>query len=111
MLPSEAAQARFRFTRLARCQNRLPPFEQLRQVFGVDRSLPPPAIGFVNAEAGIVAPALIEEVDVPVRARSPYQSRKPIDDAAEFVLHSGSFRDRRPDARIRRPTSERPASA
>jgi hypothetical protein len=53
--------------------------------------VPRQAIGFVNAKAGVFAPTLIEEVDVPVKARSPYQSGKRIDDAAEFVLHSGPF--------------------
>jgi hypothetical protein len=75
--------------RLARSQNESPAFEQLGQVFGVDRSLPPPATGFVKAKAGVFAPASIEEVDAPVRERGPYQSGKRIDDAAERVLHSG----------------------
>src|ERR1700730_17176443 len=91
ILSIEAPQARFHFTWLARSQNGSPAFEQLRQVFRVDRSLPRPAIGFVNAAAGIFAPALIEEVDVPVKARSPYQSGKRSDDAAELDLHSGPF--------------------
>jgi hypothetical protein len=91
ILPIEAPQARFHFTRPARSQNGSPAFEQLRQVVGVDRGLPPPAIGFVNAQASVFAPALIEEVDVAVKARSPYQSGKRIDDAAELDLHSGPF--------------------
>src|SRR5713226_3860117 len=89
----EAPQARFHVTWLARSQHGSPAFEQLRQVFGVDRSLPPPAIGFVNAKPGVFAPALIEELDAPVRERSPYQSGKRIDDAAELVLHCRSFRE------------------
>jgi hypothetical protein len=57
----------------------------------VDRILPPLAASFGNAKAGVFAPALIEEVDVPVRERSPDQSRKGIDDEAEVVLHPGHF--------------------
>jgi hypothetical protein len=34
---------------------------------------------------------LIQEVDVPIRERRPYQSRERIDDASELVLHSGPF--------------------
>src|SRR5713226_9348706 len=105
----EAPQARFHVTWLARSQHGSPAFEQLRQVFGVDRSLPPPAIGFVNAKAGVFAPALIEEVDAPVRKRSPYQSGKRIDDAAELVLHSRSFRDSGHDTRMRHSTGGRPS--
>ena len=33
----------------------------------------------------------IEEVDLPIRMRSPHQSGKRIDDAAEFVLNTGPF--------------------
>jgi hypothetical protein len=57
----------------------------------VDRSLPTLATGFVNAKAGVFAPALVEEIDMPVRTRSPYQSRKRIDDASELALHSAAF--------------------
>jgi hypothetical protein len=42
-------------------------------------------------EAGVFAPALIEEIDAPVRKRSPYQSGKRINDAAKFVFHTGPF--------------------
>src|ERR1700730_3080500 len=91
ILSIEAPQARFDFTWLAKSQNGSPAFEQLRQVFGVDRSLPRPATGFVNAKASVFAPALIEEVNVSIKARSPYQSGKRIDDAAAVALHSGPF--------------------
>jgi hypothetical protein len=87
----EPPQARFHFTWLARSQNGTPTFQELRQVFEVDRSLPAPATGLGNAKAGVFAPALIEEVDMPVGKRSPYQSGKHIDDATELVLHSGPF--------------------
>jgi hypothetical protein len=80
-LSIEAPQARFHFTRLARSQNGSPAFEHLRQVFGVDRSLPPRSISFVNAKAGVFAPALIKKVYVPVRQRSPHQCGKRIEDA------------------------------
>ena len=72
----------------------------------MDRSLPPRAIGLFDAKAGVFAPALIEEVDVPVRERSPYQSRKRIDDAAELVLHSPVLSRR--IAVTRRCTNHRP---
>jgi hypothetical protein len=49
------------------------------------------AKGFLNAKPAVFAPALIEEVDSPVRERSPYQPGKRIDDAAELVLHCRSF--------------------
>ena len=80
ILSIEAPQARFHFTRLARSQNGSPAFEQLGQIFRVDRSLPTQSTGFLKAEAGVFAPALIEEVDLTVRERSPYQSGKRIDD-------------------------------
>ena len=59
---------------------------------GMDRSLPTRAMGFVDAEAGIFAPVLIEEVDLPVRAAQS----TPIPEAnrqhgAEIVLHAGPF--------------------
>jgi hypothetical protein len=54
--------------------------------------MPPLAASLENAKACIFAPALIEEVDVPVRERSPDQSGKRIDDAAEIVLHPGPLR-------------------
>ena len=57
----------------------------------MDRSLPPLAASFGDAKAGLFAPALIEEVDVSVRERSPHQSRKRIDDAVKIVLHPGPF--------------------
>jgi hypothetical protein len=57
----------------------------------VDGCLPPPTIGFSDAEPSVFAPALIEKVDMPVRERSPNQTRKHINDAAELVLHSGPF--------------------
>jgi len=91
ILSIEVPEARLHFTGLAGSQNGSPAFEQLGQVFGVDRSLPPLAIGFVNAKAGVFAPALIEEVNAPVRERSPYQSEKRIDDLVELVLHTGPF--------------------
>ncbi len=46
-LPSEAPQARFHYTWLARRQNESPAFEQRTQVFGTVCN---PAIGFVKAE-------------------------------------------------------------
>jgi len=73
ILSIEATQARFHFTWLARSQGGSPALEQVRQVFGVDRSLPSPTTGFLDAEAGVFAPALIQEVDAPIRERSPYQ--------------------------------------
>jgi hypothetical protein len=33
----------------------------------------------------------IEEVDLPIRMRSPHQSRKRVDDGAEVVLHPSPF--------------------
>src|SRR6202011_2726509 len=97
ILPIRAAQARFHFTWLARNQDGPPAFEQPRQVFWVDRILAPSAILVVsakdslNAKPAILPPALIQEVDFPIKPRSPHQSRKCIDDAAELVLHSRSF--------------------
>ena len=45
--------------------------------------------GVTETKAGVFAPTLIEEVDVPVGERSPYQPGKRIDDAVELVLHTG----------------------
>jgi len=91
ILSIEPAQARFQFTWLARSQHGSPEFEQLRQIIGMDYNLPSLPTGFVNAKAGVFAPALIDVVGVPVRKRGPYQSGKRIDNAAELVLHSTSF--------------------
>src|SRR5713101_4163958 len=107
ILPIGAPQAGFHFTWLARSQNGSPAFEQPRQVFRVDRRLPPRAMGFVNAEAAVFAPALIEEVDAPVRERSPYQSGKRIDDAAELVVHCRPFVTVAVIRRMRPSTGER----
>ena len=54
---------------------------RLRQVFGVNGCLRPPTMGFSDSEPRLLAPALIEKVDMPTRERSPYQSRKHTDDA------------------------------
>ena len=86
-----------------------------RAGFGVDRPLPPATVsfvndkGFLNAKPGVFAPALIEEVDAPVRERSPHQSGKRIDDAAELVLHSRSFQDSRRDKKMNHSMGERPS--
>jgi hypothetical protein len=85
--PVEAPQARFHFTRPARSQNGSPAFDQPGQVFGVDHLLPAPAIGFAEAKVRILAPALTEEVDVPVRECSPYHTGMRVDDAAELAVH------------------------
>src|SRR5258708_39608909 len=82
----EAAHARFELTRLAGGQNRSPVIEQPRQVLRADRSIPPPATGFLETQARVIAPVLIEEIDIPVRQRSPYQSGERIDHASELVL-------------------------
>jgi hypothetical protein len=87
VLTVKAPQARFHFTCPARSQNGSPAFEQPRQVFGVDHPLPAPAIRFAEAKVRILAPALIEEVDVPVRGCSPYQTGNRVDDAAELGVH------------------------
>jgi hypothetical protein len=60
--------------------------QQIRQVFGVDRSLPTLSKVFVNIQPGVFAPVLIKKVDVPVRRRSSHQCGKRIDDAEETVL-------------------------
>jgi len=57
----------------------------------MDRGLLPRAAGFSSTNARVFAPTLIEEVDLTVRERSPYQSWQHIDDAAELVLHSRPF--------------------
>src|SRR5208282_2387226 len=69
--------------------NMRPAFEQPRRVLGVDRSLPAVPIGFVNPQAGIFTPALIEKVDLPIRECGPHQSGKRADDTAEIVFHDG----------------------
>jgi hypothetical protein len=65
------------------------------------------SMGLVDAEAGIGAPISIEEVDLPIRLRSPHQSRKRIDDGAEIVLHAGPFRDGRDDRTMRQSAGGR----
>src|SRR5689334_4739753 len=65
-------QSCFHFTRIARSENGMPAFQQLRQVFRMNDSLPPTTTGFVKVKARVFAPPLVQEVDVPVRQRSPY---------------------------------------
>jgi hypothetical protein len=50
-------------------------------------TLPSAASGFFGGKAGILAPTLIDEVDVPVRQCSPYQPGKRIDKPADCVAH------------------------
>jgi hypothetical protein len=52
--------------------------------------VPHPAIGFVQAEAGIFAPELIEKINTPVGTGARHQAANRIDDASEIVL-SGPF--------------------
>jgi len=87
------AQARLRFGRRARCGS--PAGEQPGQVLRVDGSLPPAATGLLNPKPGVIGPALIEKVDLPVWERGPYHSRERIDDAAQLALHYDSLRDHR----------------
>ena len=64
---------------------------RVRQVRRVDRILPSCAMRFVNAKAGVFAPELIKEVDVPVGVRRPNQAGNRIDGSAELGGHSGPF--------------------
>src|SRR5690348_18275980 len=61
----EAAHAHFDLTRFAGGQNRTPIIEQRRRVFGANRTIPAPATGLLETETRVIAPALIEEIDVP----------------------------------------------
>src|SRR6266849_6101974 len=63
MFSVEPAHARFDLTRLAGGQNRSPVIEQPRQVLRADRGLPPPTTGFLETQARVIAPALIERID------------------------------------------------
>ncbi len=71
--------------------DRSPVRQQRGQVFGMDHALPALAGGLLHGQAGVLAPASIDEVDVAVSTRGPDQSRKGIEDAAELVLHPGPF--------------------
>src|SRR5262245_34075294 len=53
----------------------------------MDRSLPARPACILQADAGIVAPALIHKIDAPVRHSTPYEAWNRIDDAAELVVH------------------------
>src|SRR5258708_28121673 len=86
MFSVEAAHARFHLTRLPGGQNRSPVVEQRWKVLGIDRRIPAPAAGLMETEARVVAPALMQEIDVPIRQRSPYQSGKRMDNTSEIVL-------------------------
>src|SRR5258707_15233762 len=86
MFSVEPAHARLHRTRLAGGENRSPVVEQRWQVLRVDRRIPAPAAGLIETETRVVAPALIQEVDVSIRQRSPYQSGKRIDNTSEIVL-------------------------
>jgi hypothetical protein len=57
----------------------------------MDRSLPPSAAASLDFNSRVFAPALIQEIDPPVRKRRPHKTRKRIDNAAELTLHRGSF--------------------
>ena len=72
----EAPQARFHAARLAGRQDGSPALEQAMPVVGMDGELPARSMGLLDAKSGIAAPMSIEEVDLPVRLRSPHQSRK-----------------------------------
>ncbi len=87
----ETTHARLRVDWFPRSQTRLAAFDKLREVFGVNGGLPAATGCFLQGEAGVLAPALIQEVDVPIRACSPNQSRKCFDDTPEFVLRGGFF--------------------
>src|SRR5258708_9975045 len=86
MFSVEAAHARFHLTRLPGGQNRSPVVEQRWKVLRIDRRIPAPAAGLIETETRVVAPALIQEIDVPIGQRSPYQSGKRIDNTSEIVL-------------------------
>src|SRR5258708_28464260 len=86
MFSVEATHARFYLARLPGGQNRSPVVEQRWQVFRVDRRIPAPAAGLIETKTRVVAPALIQEIDVPIRQRSPYQSGKRIDNTSEIIL-------------------------
>jgi hypothetical protein len=87
----EAPHARLHLAGLARRQDRLPAIDKPRQIFGVDRALPTRAGGVREAEAGVGAPASVEEVDIPVGKRRPRQNRQRIEHAAELVRRSVLF--------------------
>src|SRR5260370_3260437 len=62
----ETAQASFNFTRLARSQNGSPVIDKSVQVVWVKGRRPAPITRLFGREAGIVEPALIEEVSVAI---------------------------------------------
>lgn len=62
----------------------------------MNRGLPACALRLIGAQPGVLAPALVEEVDVPVGESRPNQSGKRIHDAPEIILHAGSFAAERP---------------
>ena len=91
--PVEAPQARLLLAGPAGRDNELPAFQEPGRIVRVHRIQPP-------AAAGVPVPALIDEIDPPVRRRGPYQSGQRIDEAAEAVLHTGPFRT--PECAVRR---------
>jgi hypothetical protein len=80
-----APEARFDLNWLNRSKPQPKALEHLGQIFRMNRSLPTLALALFEAETCVCTPALIEEVDSPVRAGSPHKSRKRIDNLAEFV--------------------------
>jgi hypothetical protein len=75
--------------------------KQLRQVFGVDRSLPPRSISFVNAKAGVFAPLLIKKSTCPSGSAVHTNPGSASTTRRSSFSIPGSFRDIRRDAKVR----------
>src|SRR4029077_16407520 len=67
----ETTESCFNFTRLTSSQNGLPKIDKYFQVVRVKGSGPAPITRLFGGEAGIVKPALIEEVSRAVRTSGP----------------------------------------
>jgi hypothetical protein len=66
VLSIKTPQSSLDLARLTRINRESPAFEQLGQVFRMDRRLPPRIYGIVKTKAGVLAPAPIEEVNVSI---------------------------------------------
>ena len=65
--------------------------EQSGEIVRMDGGLPGPPGGAVGADAGVLPPALVDEIQLTIGLGSPHQSRQGIHDLAELALHSDPF--------------------
>src|SRR6516164_4678428 len=82
----ETANPRLGVDRGPGSQTRLPLFDQLLMVLGMNRLRPPPALRLFRSHARVIEPYLIEEVAVAARTSSPSRRGDRVDDGGEIAL-------------------------